>query len=425
MKEREAAGLLQGGRLPRFEPVRVCMLTNSVYSRDIRIRRYSEYLADDGHFVDVIGLAAEGGKEVSRHPHITVYPIPMTRQRKDGAGLVVNWALCAGMMLFMTSGLDLKNGYDLIHVHNMPDFLVFCAIVPRLRGCPVILNVHDPMPELARSKMDLSPRHPIVRAQEFIERLSVRFSNHVITATPAFRKVLMERGVPADKITVVTNAADERFFRSPGTRAADRRREGFRLLYVGTVAYRYGLDVCVRAMAILRDRIPGLELRVVPKIRGEGKALDDCLKLAEDLGVADAVRLEDPVPLEEMPGIMSDADIGVYPARSDCHMDVALSLKIPEMIATGLPVVATRLPVLEELYGDDVIAFVPPGDPQAFAEKVLELYQSPEKVERMTREGLKKASEFTWRNQYIIYRNLLESLLGRQLHTDEISPPKA
>lgn len=415
MKEREAGGLSQEGTLLRPRPVRVLMLTNSVYSRDVRIRRYSEYLADDGPMVDVICLATEEGEQVSGHPNIAVYPIPMTRQRKDGVGLVVNWVLCAGMMFFITSRLDLRHPYDLIHVHNMPDFLVFCAIIPRLRGCPVILNIHDPMPEIARSKMNLPPRHPIVRAQEVMERVSVRFSSHVITATQAFRKVLIERGVPSEKVSVVTNAADERFFRGTEGHKTERRHEGFRLLYVGTVAYRYGLDVCVRAMAILRDRIPALALRIVPKIRGEGKALDDCLKLAEQLGVAGMVRLDDPVPLEDMPGIMSDADIGVYPARSDCHMDVALSLKIPEMIAVGLPVVATRLPVLEELYGDDVIAFVPPADPQAFAEKVLELYRSPEKMDSMTREGLRKASQFTWHNQYVIYRNLLESILGRKL----------
>ena len=75
---------------------------------------------------------------------------------------------------------------------------------------------------------------------------------------------------------------------------------------------------------------------------------------------------------------MMQADIGVYPAISDCHMDVALSLKIPEMVNMRLPIVATRLPVLEELYGENAIAFVPSDDHEALASKILELGRSPE-----------------------------------------------
>jgi len=301
----------------------------------------------------------------------------------------------------------------LIHVHNMPDFLAFCALIPRLRGCPVVLNIHDPTPELAQSKLHVAGNHMLIRAEIFLEKISIKFSSHIITATPTFRSILISRGVPPEKITVVMNAADPRFSRSAPEIVSRRKSDKFTLLYVGTVANRYGLQVAVQALPILRPEIPGLRLKVVPKIRDEGKALDDCMQLAQTLGVGDLVELSDPVPLELMPEIMQQADIGLYPALSDCHMDRALSLKIPEMASVGLCIVSTRLPVLEELYGDDSIAFVPPGNSEALAGKIVELYRSPEFMENLARKAKEKSASLTWESQYSIYRELLRQMLGR------------
>ena len=301
------------------------------------MKRYAEYLADDGHHVDVVCLASEDGDSQDGHPGVTAHPISLTRTRREKLGLVVNWLKLSALMFMKVTRLDLQQPYDCIHVHNMPDFLVFCALVPRLRGCPVLLNIHDPMPELACSKLGLSHLHPIVRAQSFIEKISIGFSTHVITATPAFRKALLGRGVAPEKMTVITNAVDRRYFDGATFHQVRGDSDGtFILLYVGTVAKRYGLHICIQALSRLRTAIPGIELRIVRKIRDEGRALEECLDLARQLGVADRVLVDGPVGLEAMPSVMAEADLGVYPALRDIHMDVALSLKIPEMAAVGL-----------------------------------------------------------------------------------------
>jgi len=391
------------------------MLTNSIFERDARIRRYSDYLAADGHFVDVICLASESGEDQSRHPHVRVFPLPYTRRRREGFGLMLDWLGIAANMFLSLTRLEIRQPYDVVHVHNMPDFLVFCALAPRLRGCPVLLNVHDPVPELTRSKMDFSQRHPLVRAQCFIEAISAGFSTHVITATPYFKKILESRGVPASKITVIINASDQRFFRPDSEPGPVREKAMFTLLYVGTVAVRYGLEVCVRALKRIRERIPGIRFKIIPKIREEGVGLENCLRVAREIGVADLIEVGAPAPLEEMPGMMKRADVGIYPALPDCHMNVALSLKIPEMAAVGLPILASRLAVLEDLFGDDAIAFVPPGDPEAFADKVVELWERPELMERLAANARVKAAALSWEHQYPLYTELLESILGRKL----------
>lgn len=388
------------------------MLTNTIYSRDARVKRYAEYLAKDGHQVDIVCLDSEDSSPQSDSPSVSVYPLPVTRLRREGLGLILNWFCVTAFMFLFFSKLQFKHRYDVVHIHNMPDFLVFCALLSKLRGCPIVLNVHDPVPELARAKLGLKADSMVVRTLSFLERMSIKFSTHVITPTLTFKDALVSRGVPPDKITIVTNAADPRFFPcdSKGTRA-EKTHSGFTLLYVGTVADRYGLLVCVHALPELRDRIPGIKLRIVPKIRNEGIALDRCIALADKLGVRDLVQVDPPVPLERVADVMRQADVGIYPATVDCHMDIALSLKIPEMAMVGLPIVATRLSILEELFGSDSIAFVPSGDPAAFASKIVELYESPDLRDKLAENACRKAGELSWEDHYETYRRLLERLV--------------
>jgi glycosyltransferase involved in cell wall biosynthesis len=399
----------------RERPIRVCMVVHNVYARDARVRRYAEYLAADGCLVDVICLASEDRGEQTLDPRIRVFPISMRRIRQEGWKQALEWAVSGFLMFWLACKLDLRYRYDLVHVHNMPDFLVFCAVLPRLRGCPVILDIHDPIPELAMSKLGLSPSHPAIRLLALIERACAWFSSHVITAVSTFKEKLVARGTLPEKITVIMNAADPRIFAPVTARKEQNRhrdRTSWVVLYVGTVARRYGLDVCVRALPLLKKSIPGVRLQVVPKVREEGLALEELLFLADSLGVRSLVHVSDPVPLEAMPQVMRQADVGVYPARRDCHMDLALSLKIPEMAQMGLPMVATRLTVLEELFGEHAIAFVPPEDSEALADKIVELYRSPDLSRRFAENASRCARSLAWETQYERYRALLRRFVG-------------
>jgi glycosyltransferase involved in cell wall biosynthesis len=324
----------------------------------------------------------------------------------------MEWGLSALLMLISLTRLDLKRRYNLVHVNNMPDFIVFSAMLPRLRGCPVILDIHDPIPELTRSKLNLPESHLLVRVQAFLEKISIRFSSHVLTATPSFKRILVSRGAPAGKITVVMNAADPLIFK-PRCDASDIREveDDFVLLYVGTVAERYGLEICIRALSLLKEEIPGVKLRLFTRILKEGRDLDRLVDLATELGVRGLLEVNGPVPLDEMPQVMKNADVGLYPARRDCHMDVALSLKIPEMVSVGLPIVATRLPILEELFGEDSIAFVPDGCPECFAEKCIELFRDRQYRKRLIQNALGRAGDLSWESQYLAYKEVIEGLL--------------
>lgn len=390
------------------------MLLHNIFARHVRVRRLADSLAEDGHFVDVISLASDDGSDQSRPPYIKCYTLSKTRSRHEGFGHILDWATTVLSMFYYTNRLDQKNRYDVIHVHNMPDFLVFTALFQRIAGKPVLLHIGDPMPELGQSKLNVSQDHFLIKGLELLEQASIRFSTHVITALDSFRQQLILRGTPPDKITVIMNAPDSRLF-APEIIEAKRNRDDKRytVLYVGTVATRYGLEVMVRALPILRERIPNIRFKIVPKIKDEGKGLEDCFQLARELGVLDLLDVVDPVPIEEMPGVMASADVGIYPAIRNRHMDWALSLKIPEMALAKLPMVSSRLTVLEELYGAESIAFFNSEDYAGLASRVIEIHDSQAYRDNLVQNAFQKASLNDWSHQYAIYKNLLTKILGR------------
>jgi glycosyltransferase involved in cell wall biosynthesis len=396
----------------RKKPIRVLMLVHGIYARDTRVRRYAEYLARDGNLVDIVGLASETGEVQPTASNIRVFPLPMTRVRQEGIKQVLSWALSTFLMFFYTNKLDLKNRYDVIHVNNMPDFLVFAAIIQRIKGRIVILDIHDPVPEVAESKFKVGSNHPLVLAQVYLEKISIGLSSHVITALDSFKTKLVSRGADPEKITVVLNAPDPIIFKPGLKRVQKSNRKNFVLLYLGTVAARYGVEVLIRALPIVRTTIPNVRLKIFTKIKGEGKSLDEVVELASGLGVGDILEVNDPVPPEMVPEVMMDADLGIYPAIRDCHMDVALSLKIPEMAVVGLPMVCSRLTVLEDMFGEDSIAFFPSGDYEALAQKIIQLYGNSNFRESLSKNATREALALNWETQYKKYLDLLRILVS-------------
>lgn len=106
----------------------------------------------------------------------------------------------------------MKRGYDVIHVHNMPDFLVFAAVFPRLVGAKVILDVQDASPELMAAKTRERQRAVVTRLAIWQEHISTIFAQHVITVGWPFEELLLQRGAPRGKMSILLNSADPKMF---------------------------------------------------------------------------------------------------------------------------------------------------------------------------------------------------------------------
>src|SRR5690606_36351808 len=129
------------------------------------------------------------------HDGVRVRRLPVRRHRNRGMAVqmleyLAFFVLAAAVM----TARHVRRPYAAVQVHNLPDFLVFCALVPRLLGAAVILDLHALMPEFLASRTGSGMGHPLVRLVAWQERLAFRFADRVVTVTDVWRDTLIGRG---------------------------------------------------------------------------------------------------------------------------------------------------------------------------------------------------------------------------------------
>ena len=398
------------------KPMRVCMVVHAYYEGDARVRRYGESLVAHGHQVEVLALRAPGLAKREKVAGVDVHRLPLSRRR----GGVLRY-LFEYLWFTLLCGLVLTKRarrYDVVHVHNMPDFLVFAALIPRLFGTKVIHDVHDLMPEVYASKFKTSLRHPGIWPLRVQEWLSHRFASGVVFATEGFRKVGVGRRTTSEaRSTSVMNAADRRVFdRTKNPWKGPEDSKAFDMLYLGTVSHRHGVDQCVRVLPLLSERIPRARLLIHAKLsEGEGEPMRELKQLIKELGVEDRVEIKPPLALEKVPEAMSKASVGVFTPHLDVHIDMALSLKVPEFVAMGVPVVAVRTSIMEELFDSDQVMLFPDGDVEAFVDCLVRLHEDRDYAVAMTERADRFTIEHSWDREFDRYLTLLENATGRSL----------
>jgi glycosyltransferase involved in cell wall biosynthesis len=386
-----------------------CIVVHNYLEMDPRARREAEALAGDGWSVDVVCLRAPGERRTETWNGIRVFRLPVRRHRGRGLAIyMAEYAAFFALALVMVSWLTLRRNYRLVQAHNVPDALVFTALLPRLFGARVILDIRDPLPDLYVSKFGGNHRHPAVRLARAVESASVAYADHVLTPGEPSRRRLIGRGIRADKVTNVLNSADPVLFQTlPRASTAAGSNGAFTLIYHGGLFERYGLDVAIRAVDRLRLDMPGIRLRVA----GYGEELVNLQRLIDDLDLGAFVSLEGWIAPEAIPSFAAGADLGVVPYRRDSFTDLIYPTKAFEYIAMGIPVVVSDLVGIRELFAQVPDLFVRPGDVDDLAARILDLYRDPARLQRLNQATQLAYAPYGWTDQKRRYLALVDSIV--------------
>jgi len=281
--------------------------------------------------------------------------------------------------------------------------------VPRLRGTPVILNMHDTFPELFATKYGRAEGDRLERLLEYEERLSAALASRVVTVTDQARRRVEGRGVGVGRTTIVMNSPDERVF-GPARAPLTLGRDGpLRVLYHGGLAPRFGVQTLIEAWTHLRERAPRMHLRVC----GSGEDRDRLAALAAEI---DPERIEvapKPVPFEHIPAELQNAHIGVVPTLHDRFTELLLPVKLLEYIHMGLPVVCSRLPGISGYFSSQELCEFAPGDPEDLARAIESVCADPRAAHERAARATRKLSEIAWEQQRERYLALVDELTGR------------
>lgn len=387
----------------------IFMAAYTNYRRDPRVKREAEALAAEGH--KVVFLARRQPGEPNRE---VIAGVDVLKTFGLGAKpdsflhYIADYLLFFAMLSVHLTLRPLR--YRLIHINNMPDFLVFAAWLPRLLGRPVIHDIHDLMPDIYMEKFRCDERHPVIRLLLLQERWAGRFASAVLTVEDRLKDILADRGIPRGKIHVLLNLPDDRIFKRPERRAEKAPDAPFVLVYHGTLAHRLGLDIAIDAVALLRDRIPKLKFRII----GAGEVRERLIEQRDALGLREIVEFSEGfVAVEDIPARVADADVGVIALRISSATDIMLPTKLLEYMSMGIPVVSPKTGTLARHFDATQIGYYEAEDPGALAEAVYRLYADPGlRAEQERAASQRFAERYAWSSHKNVYLELVRSLIS-------------
>jgi glycosyltransferase involved in cell wall biosynthesis len=387
------------------------MVAFTHYSTDSRVRREAEALVDRGDQVDMIGLRKNGEEKICKLNGVCVYQISIGRYRGSNTfSYFVSYLFFFIAASIRLISLHAKNSYQVIQVHTMPDFMVFVALIPKILGVKVLLDVHDLMPELYCSKFKLKDTDWLIRFITWIERCSIRFAHAAIAVHQPHLDVLVHHGNPGNKFTILLNLPDPKIFSREYVKCSENHR-GFELIYHGMLAERNGLGIAIQAVAKLQKEIPDLQLKII----GEGDALPNLLKMMESESLQAWVKIHPVIPLEELVPIIAEADVGIVPILYDEFTRYMLPVKLLEYAALGIPVICSRTETIQAYFDESMVAYFTPGDVDELVERVRDLYYHPEKRDELRANADRFNQEYSWTKQKQVYFDLIDHLVSGKL----------
>ena len=387
---------------------RIAIVVHAHVPGDPRIRRQSDALVDAGYEVDVICLRDPDEAAEDLDGPLRIVRLPVSRRFVGFAGHIAEYLAFTAMAAWRLAREHRRRQYDLVQVATVPDFLSFAAIPEKLGNVPLLLDLHEDMPEFFRDRFSARLLRPLLPLVTAATKASAAVADELITVHEPLRQLSIARGVPPEKISVVMNSADGRLFDPSRHEQRSFMADGeLRLIHHSNFQRIYGLDVAIDGLSRLR---PGLRWRL--DVYGDGPWRPQIEAAVARTGTADRVHLHGRVPMDDLPRALAAADVGLVPSLPEPYLEYSLSTKLLEYAAMGVPTIASDLATFRHHFTDAALAFVPGGDPEALARAVESMADDPERAAAMGKEARRQAAAYDWELQKARYLETVDRLVA-------------
>lgn len=386
---------------------RILAIAFKYYYQDPRIQRQLKALTAAGYHVDFI----------CPHDAHVIYPdienlnfIKINVQKKRSTKL--RYMFEYGAFFFLTAlkcaFCDFRKKYGLIQVFVMPELLVFSVIIPRIFGAKILMDWEDPSFEVYLSKFQ-HKQGILSFLLKVIEHYSINMVHEIITPNEGFRRTFVSRGCPADKITIIANSPESDIFDPDKTSPPPKKNGLYTILYSGTITKRHGLDIAFRSLSLLNDRAKNYRMIVV----GDGEFWNEACQVAKDLSVLDAVDYRGRVPLETIPRLILECDVGLISNRDEPFTRINFPTRILEHAVMGVPIVVPKLPGILNDVDENAVCLYEPENPQDMARAILELSQNPLRQQQLVANARKIYQRITWDQMKKRYLQIVKRLIDK------------
>src|SRR5579883_82593 len=275
---------------------------------------------------------------------------------------------------------------DVILVESPPLFdAISGRLLAWLKRRPFIFTVADLWPEVA-VQMGVLRNKLLIRLSEWLEWSTYRRAGLVWVVTEGLRQVLIKRGLPEERVFLLTNGVDTRLFRplpQQDARAELGWQEPFIVLYSGTHGLAQGLPTIIQAAELLQVH-PDIQIYFV----GEGAVKAELITLAQSKGLKNVTFLPSQ-PHDRLPELLAAADVCLVPLRKVALFQWDLPVKMLEAMACGRPIVLSADGVAREIADEQAGAavYAEPENAEALAAAILRLRDHPELAEELGKRG--------------------------------------
>ncbi len=388
---------------------RVVIVVHAILPGDPRVRRQSDALLEAGYEVDVLCLRQPGEPAEERHGRMRIVRMPLDRIFVGFVGHIAEYLAFSGLVAWRLAREHRRRSYDLVQVATPPDFLALAALPEKLLGIPLLLDLHEDMPEFFRDRFVAAHLRPLLPLVTLATQASAAVADKLITVHEPLRELSIARGVPVEKINVVMNSADGRLFDATRHQRRPFMEDGeLRLVHHSNFQRIYGLDRAIEGLAQLR---PGLRWRL--DVYGDGPWRPSIEAAIVRTGTADRVTLHGRVPIDDLPRLIAGADIGLVPSLSEPYLEYSLSTKLLEYAAMGVPIVASNLATFRHHFSEGALRLVPGGDGPALARAIEGLVDDPLGTTEMGLEGQRQATAYDWEVQKRTYLEIVGRMVRR------------
>jgi glycosyltransferase involved in cell wall biosynthesis len=398
----------------RLAGMRVGMVTYSPYPFDPRPRRAIDALVGEGANIDLICLGCENAPKRETLNGVEVFRVQLKHERGGKFRYAFGYAAFILISSLIFARRSLARRYDLIYVHNMPDILVLCSLIPKALGAKVVLDLHDPMPELMMTIFHVPQGSQSVQLLKRVEKWSIARADLVITVSLTFKRIFCSRSCRAEKMAVVMNSPDGKIFPfhmpRPDAITNQLGNKSFVIMYHGSLVERNGLGIAIDALAQVRKAIPIAELRIFGT---HTPFLDRMMEVARNKNLQEAVRYLGPRRLEDLVTEIENCNLGVIPNQRNAFTEINTPTRIFEYLALGKPVIAPATLGIQDYFNKESLLFFEPGNPVELANQIEYAYAHPSEVLEIVRKGQQVYLEHTWQHESETLISRVSEILNR------------
>ena len=378
---------------------------------DRRVWSEATSLTAAGYAVSVISPKMKGyTKSFESLEGVDIYRYPLPMDARGAIGFAMEFIWCFTMTLLLSLRVAIfGRGFDVIHACNPPEIYWPLAWLWRPFGKRFIFDHHDLSPEMYRAKFE-GKTGRLYKGLLFLERMTFRTADVVLSTNESYRSVAMERGkVDPANIFIVRSGPDSRRFRHYPADPEWKKGQAHLIVYLGEIGEQDGVDHLVRALKELRQKRRDFHCVLV----GGGPHQPAIKAYADELGLGDCCTFTGRIGDDELLcRILSSADVAVVPDTKNDWSDKSTMNKVMEYMFFGLPMVSYDLTETRVTAGEAAVYAEADCEP-AFAMALDELINDPAKRQRMGAFGQQRLeAELAWEHSVPRLLAAYEQALG-------------